>query len=53
MSIKTRSDVDKALCEQRVYRLGIFTVSQAENKGKVHFLQRRTLGSLEAKLIAV
>nr|AST09025.1 putative reverse transcriptase and intron maturase [Eutreptiella pomquetensis] len=55
MSIKTWLDVDWALCEQRVYRLQkrIFTASQAENKGKVHFLQRKILCSLDAKLIAV
>lgn len=55
MSIKTWSDVDWTLCEKRIYRLQkrIFSASQAGNKSKVHFLQRKVICSLDAKLIAV
>ena len=55
MSIKTWSDVDWTLCEKRIYRLQkrIFSASHAGNKSKVHFLQRKVICSLDAKLIAV
>lgn len=55
MSIQAWSDVDWILCEKRVYRLQkrIFSASRDGDKGKVHFLQRKLICSLDAKLISV